>query len=111
MELLKSVLGAVHENLKAIQSNLANVDTPGYKRSELDFQRVFSELQSNGKLSQPTANYVVTDLRTGWRLDGNNVDPDKEIVTLIETALWYQGISEMLSRHFSTAREVLQMLR
>ena len=108
---LKTMMGIVFQNLQAVQSNLANVDTPGYKRREVDFQTVFMELQNHGKLLQPDSSYLKVDNTTSWRLDGNNVDPDKEITSLIETALWYQGITEMLSRHFSTARQVLQMLR
>jgi len=42
---LKTMMGIVFQNLQAVQSNLANVDTPGYKRQEVDFQTVFMELQ------------------------------------------------------------------
>jgi flagellar basal-body rod protein FlgB len=108
---LRTMMNLVFQNLQAAQSNLANVDTPGYKRKEVDFDEVIQDIQNHGSLLKPISDYVVTDNTTSWRLDGNNVDPDKEIVNLTQTAMWYQGISEMLSRHFSTAREVLQMLR
>jgi len=54
---LKTMMGIVFQNLQAVQSNLANVDTPGYKRQEVDFQTVFMELQHHGELLQPSNNY------------------------------------------------------
>ncbi|WP_018962654.1 flagellar basal body rod protein FlgB [Coprothermobacter platensis] len=111
IDLLKTMMGAVFQDLEVLQSNLANVNTPDYKRQEIDFSQVLQELQMNGNLTQPLSSFVKTDDTSSWKLDGNNVDPDKEIVNITETALWYQGITEMLSRHFATAREVLQMLR
>ncbi|MBC7104536.1 MAG: hypothetical protein H5T97_01205 [Firmicutes bacterium] len=49
---------------------------------------------------------VVRDLSTSWRADGNNVDPDAEMVGLLEAVLRYQSVLKMASGQLSLCRLV-----
>lgn len=66
---------------KLVASNLANIDTPGYKTRDIDFQFEFMSL-AHGE--SPT----VTDVPgLAIKNDGNNVDLDREARLLSENAL------------------------
>lgn len=106
------------ENL--ISANLANVDTPGYKRRDLDFQTALkTELARGnhdslderiGRLDYSKLNPMsYTDLAGySYRLDGNNVDIDTENVELASEQLRYQGIAAGINQEFSRMRAVLK---
>lgn len=106
------------ENL--ISANLANVDTPGYKRRDLDFQTALkTELARGnhdslderiGRLDDSKLNPMsYTDLAGySYRLDGNNVDIDTENVELASEQLRYQGIAAGINQEFSRMRAVLK---
>ena len=92
LSVLEKGLDASSLRQKVIANNLANLDTPGFKRSEVDFQAVLGTVlgQKVGTLPLkltstnhiPSVNKgegktVVTDDTTIVRNDGNNVDIDR----------------------------------
>jgi flagellar basal-body rod protein FlgB len=80
--------------------NLANVNTPGYKRRDLDFNIVLE--QERGKMGG-----VEVD-RGSIRIDGNSVDLEQEVMQISQTELRYQTLTEMTSRYFSGLRNVIR---
>ena len=78
----------------AIANNIANVDTPGYKRQDVDFEGELQRALGNSKytsMDEKVSALKTRDLtpRTytdsanfSYRLDGNNVDIDTENVIL-----------------------------
>lgn len=103
----------------AITNNLANVDTPGYKRQEVDFEGVLkSELgrskyetldkkvqnlhmnHLNAKTYTDSANY-------SYRLDRNNVDIDTEEMELASEQLRYTALTDSVSHEFSRLKSVM----
>ena len=100
----------------AITNNIANVDTPGYKRQDVDFQSVLTKYASLdqrmnqlnmglGKLNVSTytdaANY-------SYRLDKNNVDIDTENVELASEQLRYQALTTSINSQFSRMQAVIK---
>ena len=77
-----------------ITNNISNIDTPGYKRKDLNFESVLSEELGRCKhksldrklgeldLSKLTPNVYTDHSNYSYRLDGNNVDIDTENVEL-----------------------------
>ena len=103
----------------AITNNLANVDTPGYKRQEVDFEGVLkSEL---GRSKYETLDKKVQDLHMNhlnaktytdsanysYRLDGNNVDIDTEEMELASEQLRYTALTDSVSHEFSRLKSVM----
>ena len=94
-------------------ANIANAETPGYRRFEaflrpaherLDLIRTRpGHLEPPGEVSRVR---VVQDSSTVWRADGNNVDPDAELVKLLEAVLRYQSVLRMASGQLSLCRLV-----
>ncbi|MGN1148798.1 MAG: flagellar basal body rod protein FlgB [Lachnospiraceae bacterium] len=105
----------------AIANNIANVDTPGYKRQDVAFE---SELKKALGRSSNTSNMdqrvasVRTDQLTpktytdlegySYRLDGNNVDIETENVMLAENQLKYQGLMNSISQEFANLQAVMK---
>lgn len=112
---------------EAIANNIANADTPGYKRQDVAFE---SELKkalrsakySNNRESRDTLGEVVSNINLkkldarpftdhgnySYRIDGNNVDPDTEGVKMAENQLYYQGLIQSINGEFSSLQMVMK---
>ena len=98
---------------EAIANNIANSTTPNYKRQDVAFQDALkASIQgaTEGSLDKKIHNVnlstvnprVYTDAAgSSFRLDGNNVDIDKENVYLAENQLYYQGLMSGIDHEFS----------
>ena len=88
-----------------IANNIANYDTPGYKRQDVDFEDALKQaIQSAGGTNMDTK---VANLRKGsldvspytdygdysYRLDENNVDVDTENVELASEQIRYEALA------------------
>ena len=106
---------------EVIGSNIANVDTPGYKRQELSFESVLSNAvakagSSSKSLTQTVRNInydhvkptIYTDnANLTYRLDGNNVDIDTEQVELASNQLYYNGVIDSMSQNFNRIKTAM----
>jgi flagellar basal-body rod protein FlgB len=98
---LESYLDLLSVRQKLIASNVANVDTPGYKTQDVDFQTEFQKLLQGG---QPHATEV-TGLKTNN--DGNNVSLDREARLLSENALRFSAVSQLLRGQIRTLKSAI----
>ena len=90
----------------AISENIANVDTPGYKRIDVDFQSVLATeigkskyISLDKKIKDVNLKHLEVSAKTdpaaapySYRLDGNNVDIDTENVELAANQITYQAL-------------------
>lgn len=98
-------------------NNIANVDTPGYKKKNVEFEALFrrklATAAETGKRDdvrraiQNTPDIIVTD-RTSVRADGNGVDADVEYTELTRTALQYQYLVQSVSSDITRYRSVIK---
>ena len=117
----KAADGAWARN-EAISNNIANVDTPGYKRQDVSFE---TELQHALKASKyrsldskvAEANLhlnrleprAYTDIPNwSYRMDKNNVDVDTENVELASNQIKYNGITTSLDNEFKNLKSVIK---
>ena len=106
---------------EAIANNIANVDTPGYKRQELSFESVLSNAVAKAGSSSKTLTQTVKNINydhikptiytdnahLSYRLDGNNVDIDTEQVELASNQLYYNGVIDSMSQNFSRIKAAM----
>lgn len=117
---LENALSAAALRHKVISNNIANVNTPGFKRSEVVFEDVLQEKLSNTKLSMTrTASkhlagrmegvgpLVNTVTENSFRSDGNNVDIDSEMANMAKNNIYYDAIAQQLSRYYSGLKSVI----
>jgi flagellar basal-body rod protein FlgB len=103
---------------EVISNNIANVDTPGYKRKDVQFESYLtSALMGDNSLDSRVAGAnldtldatVYTDNASlSYRLDGNNVDIDTESSYLAENQIRYYTLLDSMTQEFSRIKTVLQ---
>ena len=98
-----------------ITNNIANIDTPGYKRQDVDFESVlqkalgktkYSSLDKkvrelNQDLGKLTTTSYTDAANYSYRLDRNNVDENTENAELASESLRYQLLTTAITNNFS----------
>jgi flagellar basal-body rod protein FlgB len=118
IEAMGSYLGRLSKRQQTIASNLANIDTPGYRTKDITFHATMAELLSEIpaplRVTRPEHNAMpplvfaaggpaVFDVDgLSARPDQNNVDLDREMLKLGETSFGYTMIVQLLRGKFRT---------
>lgn len=89
LEGLGQALSALGLRLEAISDNLANVNTPGYRRKDVSFRRELGRFFREGQSFRPR---ILLSGPGVTRLDRSEVELDREMVALTETALLYEAL-------------------
>lgn len=123
--ILERSLDAAALRQRVIADNIANVDTPQFKASTVEFE---SELRRALASDAPRSVFpfrrripypatpslpdvaprVVPRTDTVARNDGNNVDIDYEMTALAENDLYYQSIARVLNDSFGRLRTAIE---
>jgi flagellar basal-body rod protein FlgB len=82
---------------EALSENIANVNTPGYKRRDVDFHAALQAAMPGGRAAlQSTPFQASVDSAAPVRADGNSVDMDTEAAGLATNALEYEALGQVL---------------
>lgn len=109
--LMKKMLDIYAERHDVVANNIANVNTPGFKRSDLDFQSELNEAISENDDSEQLASLegeVVKTNITPVRRDGNNVDLNKELAIMSENSILYKAYTQFLKSRLNKMREAMR---
>ena len=105
---------------EAISNNIANVDTPGYKRQDVNFEEQLRKAMKNSRYTSIDERVAKVDLdrlnpityrdhsMLSYRLDGNNVDIDTENVELASNQIRYQGLTDSITKQFQGLQSVMK---
>lgn len=88
-------------------ANLANVNTPGYKRQDIDFGMTLEQELGRSRMGRNTDSTAQVD-RGSIRVDGSSVDLETEVASLAETELRYQMLTELTARYFRGLENVIR---
>ena len=101
-----------------ISNNIANVDTPGFKRQDVKFEDyLMNEVGYTDSLDDEVADAdldslngtTYTDYATvSYRLDGNNVDIDTENSELAKNQIKYYTMLDSVSQEFNRLKSVMK---
>lgn len=105
---------------EVIGNNIANADTPGYKREDVDFETQLQKALGSSRYT--SMDKKVGDLKLGqleprtyrdyagysYRLDGNNVDIETENVTLAANELKYNGLLDCVKQEFQNLQAAMK---
>ena len=120
INVLNRAADAAWQRNEAISNNIANVDTPGYKRQDVAFESVLQKALGNNRyesMDEKVSNINLSRLRGrayvdyanySYRLDGNNVDIENENVMLAENQLKYQGLISSINQEFTNVQTVMK---
>jgi flagellar basal-body rod protein FlgB len=108
-----------------LSHNIANVDTPTYKRKDVDFEKYLRYALDNGlddlivrqkhnfRFSKPprlesVQAKVMEEYNTmAMRIDGNNVDIDEEMAQMAKNTIRYNVMTENISSKFSKIKHAI----
>ena len=102
-----------------INNNIANNDTPGYKRMDIEFESVLRRelINTHEKTLDRAVNALNGTQIEGieykdyenysYRLDGNNVDMDTENVELASEQLRYQTLTTSINNEVARFKSVI----
>jgi flagellar basal-body rod protein FlgB len=112
------------QRFKAVTKNVANANTPGYARHNVSFEDQLREVMEQGSHLHMTvtdeshipshplkirdvhaADFKIMDEQ--YRLDLNNVDPEREMAVLAETRMMYTGFMRIAASKLTTLRSVI----
>ena len=106
---------------EVLAGNIANVDTPGYKARDFDFNSMLQqEVKSSQRLATTNSKHIQSDTnivppsQMGYRvpsqpsLDGNTVDSQLEHSAFASNALEYQASLRFVSGTVRTLRTAIK---
>ena len=122
VNVLKSAADASWLREEVLSNNIANVDTPNYKRQDVEFKTYLnSAIEQSGKpkatLTQKINNVDLSNIKTrthtdnsalSYRIDGNNVDLSTENVELAAEQINYNALIDSMNNEFSRFKAVLK---
>lgn len=111
---------AAWQRNEIIANNIANVDTPNYKRQDINFEAQLR--RALGESRYETVDAKVADITSSeleprvytdaanfsYRVDGNNVDIDTENVELASNQIKYNGLITSINHEFSNLKMVMK---
>jgi len=124
--LLGNTLDATSKRHEVISNNIANVNTPGFKRGQVEFESLLKDAMESknksvqgkvtndkhipigSKASLSITPQVTVDNTTSMRNDRNNVDIDTEMSRLTQNSLRHQALTRQLSSEFNKLRSAIQ---
>jgi flagellar basal-body rod protein FlgB len=100
-QLARNLLDAAVLRQDAIASNIANAETPGYRRVDVapDFAQQLRASARNGTLGTQgvTPHLAVDPSARSMRPDGNTVEIEKELLSLNRNSVEFDYLSEIVS--------------
>jgi flagellar basal-body rod protein FlgB len=87
---LHTAINGLSMRQQVIADNIANVDTPGFRASAVDFESALSSAIDRGSVTSGDLQPVVEATSTPVGANDNNVDLRKESIASIQTGFQYQ---------------------
>jgi flagellar basal-body rod protein FlgB len=123
INLLEKALEGSSLRHKVITNNIANVNTPGYKKMELSFE---NELAMAAGLEEAQAEMARTHSKhmlprnasyqpqirtvnnTSLRTDGNNVDIDAEMAAMTKNNIFYNTVAQRIGSYYTNIKTAIK---
>lgn len=116
---IEFALKGLNMRSKAIAGNIANINTPGYKRKEVHFEEILQK-QSVNETQINTTNSLhlleevnqeepfITTETNSFNVDGNSINIDQEMLELSKTGLRFKALSTLAKKHFDNIRGIIR---
>lgn len=99
LDYLQAGLRATSLRQTVIANNIANINTPGYRRSEVQFEALLAETIKSGQIDLEHLQPQVYQPRTDpVDANGNDVSLDVEVGELVKNSGMYKAYFKLLSK-------------
>ena len=104
-KVLQKALEGTWTRNEVISQNIANVDTPGYKRETVSFEDLLKNAMDGSTIDNSSVDdveiMVSQDNKTlSTRLDGNNVDIENEMASMAKNTIQYNTLVQCISSSY-----------
>lgn len=127
LQLLQTALRVADVRQQVYANNIANAETPGFKRQDVTFESVLAQALGSsptvglGQQTMPVAGgsavnwqaalavtpQIVQDTQTSVDHNGNNVDLDAEMSNMAENQIKYNALVQDISARMSRLRTAI----
>jgi flagellar basal-body rod protein FlgB len=105
---LERALSGAALRQQTLTENLANANTPGYQRKDVDFHGTLQRALLGGTPGLERAGFAAQETGEGAvRADGGTVDVDREATELAENGLEYQALSTVVAARAAILRTAM----
>ena len=128
--MLKNAMDGASTTHSALANNIANVNTPNFRRTDVSFKEALAATDPSANASADELPLVTTDTRdipgggaqpgqpfsatsvvdntTQMRIDGSNVDIDQEMAKLSLNSGYAQTMAQLLTNEYSRIHRAIQ---
>lgn len=108
----QTLMDVALERHRVLAGNLANSETPGYQRMDLDptFETTLQQMVATGTVVPEMGKKPIFSPERGLTPtapDGNNVEVDRELMKINENALRYEALGQFVSGSLSRLRTAI----
>jgi flagellar basal-body rod protein FlgB len=110
MDLLSKLMDVAELRHHVIAQNVANVNTPGYRRQEVVFEDALADAlrHGNDRGAVRLEPRIVDAAGDKARADGNTVDIDDEMGRLDKNSILYRMFAQILTSQIATMRSAIK---
>ena len=116
-KIIGTAMNAAMVRSNVINNNIANADVPGFTKSVVNFEsalvRELNDAKTTGALNlnnvKPVVNYNMQGFN--YRIDGNNVDVETEMVALYQNASKYDVMTNSLMSNYKRINLVMSGIK
>lgn len=103
VDLLEAGIRAEHLRQKTIASNVANLETPGYRRIDVKFEDLLAKaLDSSGAVNLGEIEpQIHRPKQTPVKANGNDVSLEVEIGNVVKNSLRHKAYVKLLNKKYS----------
>lgn len=120
-KLLERSMDASNIRQQLLNQNLANVNTPHYKRLDIDFKSILDDSTEKDELELKRTHpkhfgnsvpelggiKVTRETKTLSRYDTNNVDPEYEMSQVSENSLFFQSLASSWKQEMTRLKSAI----
>ncbi len=128
VDMLKNAMTGSSDSMHALSNNIANVNTPGFHRSDVSFKEALAATQgipvdpdalplavdqpgmiplNDGSPPVPFDPQITVDGSTQMRADKSNVDVDQEMAKLSLNASYGEAMAQFLTNDYTRLRQAI----
>ncbi len=116
IDLTAKAINASMIKKNVIAENISNVDTPGYKRKDVEFESMLVKKMEKDNIDHREIRNIepkiyVDNSSSAYRLDGNNVDIDIEMAQDAKVSARYEALITRVNSQLGRFKTVLQGIK
>ena len=107
--ILKKVMDFNVQNHTVITNNIANIETPGFTAKRFEFEDALQNAVQSGNMDsiENVTGKLANNYDNPYRMDMNNVDVEKELLSMEENRLQYETIGALLKKKLQKWNKII----